>query len=64
MKSPQVAKIVWVLAQGWFLPLVLWLDDVRASGHFGQALGIFLLLELLYLADALLFLRIFKGNKP
>ena len=55
-------KIVWVLSQGLFLPLVLWLNDMRVSGHYGAAVGIFLWLEVLYLVDAFLFLRIF-GSK-
>ncbi len=59
----RVVKIIWILAQGTFLPLVLWLDDLRSVGQYGGAIGIFLLLELLYIADAFLFLQIFKGNK-
>ncbi len=63
MKSLPVAKLIWVLAQGVFLPMVLWLDDLRASGNYGGAIGIFALLELLYVGDACLFLMIFKGRR-
>ncbi len=56
-------KIIWVLGQGLFLPMVLWLDDSRTSGHYGQALGLFLLLEGLYLIDALLFLNLFQKRE-
>ena len=59
-KDLLVIKIIWILAQGIFLPLVLWLDDLRTSGNFGGAIGVFLLLELIYVADAFLFLKIFK----
>ena len=61
--SLQVIKIIWILGQGTFLPLVLWLNDLRVSGNFGGAIGVFLLLEAIYVADAFLFLRIFRGNK-
>jgi hypothetical protein len=60
--NPQVVKLLWVLAQGVFLPVVLWMDDLRSSGNYGAAIGVFLSLEALYIADALLFLRIFKGK--
>lgn len=55
-----VVKIAWILIQGLFLPLVLWLDGLRSSGQLWSALGLFVLLELLYLVDAWLFLRVFK----
>ena len=57
-----VTKLIWVLAQGFFLPLILWLDDLRSLGNYGQAIGIFVLLEFLYIVDAILFLYIFKGK--
>lgn len=56
-----VIKLLWILAQGLFLPLVLWLDDLRTSGNY-WAIATFLLLEVLYIADAYLFLRIFKDK--
>jgi len=55
-----VAKFIWVLAQGWFLPLILWMDDSRSLGNYGLAIGLFALLEVLYLVDALLFLKLFN----
>ena len=55
-------KLSWVLAQGFFLPMVLWLDDLRSLGNFGQAIGVFVLLEAMYVLDAILFLWIFRGN--
>jgi hypothetical protein len=58
-----IKKIAWVLAQGFFLPLVLWLNDLRELGRYWEALGVFLLLELLYLVDALLFLSLFGSKK-
>ena len=58
--SLPLTKVIWVLAQGFFLPLILWLDDLRSLGDYGQAIGIFVLLEALYIADACLFLLIFK----
>ena len=61
MTNLPVAKLVWVLAQGIFLPLVLWFDDLRSSENYGQAIGVFVLLELAYILDALLFLWVFKG---
>jgi len=54
-------KIIWIMAQGLFLPMVLWLDDLRVSGNY-WGIGVFVLLELLYLLDAVLFLRIFKAK--
>jgi len=55
-------RVTWILVQGLFLPLILWLNDLREAGNL-WAIGIFALLEGLYLIDALLFLRIFKGGK-
>lgn len=55
-------RVMWLLAQGVFLPLVLWLDDLRVSGEVLGAVGVFVLLEGLYLIDSLLFLAIF-GDK-
>jgi len=51
------------LAQGLFLPCVLWLDDLRSAGHFSQAIGVFALLELLYMVDACLFLVVFNKER-
>ena len=55
-------KVIWILAQGLFLPLVLWLDSLRELGQFWQAGGVFVLLELLYLADSVLFLKLFRKS--
>lgn len=56
-------QVAWILIQGAFLPLVLWLDDLRVTGSY-WGLGIFCLLEILYLVDSLLFIKIFqKGEK-
>lgn len=63
MKNPQVAKVLWILAQGFFLPMILWFDDLRSAGDYWQAGGIFLLLEVLYVLDAILFLRLFRRDK-
>jgi len=60
MTSLPVVKLIWVLGQGLFLPLVLWLNDLRVSENYGWAIGVFVLLEGLYLIDATLFLSIFK----
>lgn len=60
MANLPVAKILWILAQGLFLPLVLWLDDLRTLGNYAGAGGIFIVLEVLYMADAFLFLKIFR----
>ena len=57
MKSLPV--LIWVLAQGIFLPLVLWLDDLRTSGSY-WGIGVFLILEAAYVADAILFIKIFR----
>lgn len=57
----QAVKVIWILAQGIFLPTVLWLDDLRASGNW-WAVGAFVLLEVLYLGDAVLFLKIFNSK--
>ena len=59
-KNHPVLKVVWVLGQGAFLPMILWLNDARVFGNYGQAIGLFALLELLYIADALLFLILFR----
>ena len=56
-------QVAWVLGQGFFLPMVLWLDDLRTSGNPWSALGVFALLEGMYLVDAVLFLKIFKGGQ-
>lgn len=55
-------RVVWILGQGVFLPLVLWFDDLRQAGNF-WAIGVFVLLEGLYLVDAVLFLKLFRGGK-
>ncbi len=60
MANLQVVKLIWILAQGFFLPLVLWLDGLRIAGQYGGAIGMFVLLELLYVGDACLFLVIFN----
>jgi len=62
-RNPLVVKIIWVLAQGWFLPLVLWFNDLRTLGNYGWMIGVFILIEALYLVDAYLFLRIFQRSK-
>ena len=54
-------KVSWLLIQGLFLPLVLFLDDLRVSGSYG-ALAVFVLLEALYLADSVLFLKLFQKD--
>ncbi len=60
MRNNLPVKLAWILAQGLFLPCVLWLDDLRAAGQFLSAIGVFVLLETLYMADAYLFLSIFN----
>lgn len=59
----RLLKIIWILAQGVFLPMVLFLDDLRGSGQYWQMIGVFVALEVLYLVDACLFLLIFKDRK-
>ena len=63
MRNRRVLKLIWVLAQGLFLPLVLYLDDARVSGEYGMMLMIFLFLEALYMADAWLLLLWLEGRK-
>jgi len=55
-------KIIWILAQGSFLPLVLFWNDLREAGNLFQW-AVFALLEGLYMWDAIMFYRIFKGGK-
>ena len=61
-KKMNLLKVLWVLGQGLFLPLVLFLDDLRVSEHYGLMIGVFVLVEALYVADAIIFLRIFRRN--
>jgi hypothetical protein len=63
MRNLPVIKIIWVMIQGLFLPLVLWLDELRGCGNYLLAIGVFVLLEILYLGDTLLFLKIFKTKE-
>lgn len=55
-------QIQWILVQGLFLPLVLWLENLRETGNY-WGLGVFILLEALYLVDSLLFIKIFKRGE-
>lgn len=63
MKNNLLAKILYIALQGVFLPLLLWLDDLRSSGPFVSYILVFILWEVLVTLDALLYWVVFRGEK-
>ena len=62
MQNP-LLKILYCAGQGIFLPLVLWLDDLRASGQYLEAVIVFAIYTLLVVGDAWLYWIVFGREK-
>lgn len=56
-------KILYIALQGVFLPLILWVDDLRSCGQMLFFVLAFALYEALVILDALLYWIVFNSEK-
>lgn len=56
-------KLGYIALQGVFLPLILWVDDLREVGSMMAYWTAFLFYEVLVIGDAWLYWIVFRGEK-
>lgn len=62
-KIDLLAKIGYIALQGVFLPLILWVNDLREAGQMWPFALAFALYEVLVTGDALLYWIVFRTEK-